>query len=75
MSKLEVHSIPLPREVAETSSWPCANSYLKTVHKLGETKIYSPFDRDRGVGKHRGKPLNQQANSNSGSVYTLSQLS
>lgn len=63
MSELGVHSIPLHREVAETRSWPCANPDLKTVHRLWEMKIYTvPL---LGMGKHRGEPLNREANSNS----------
>lgn len=50
MSELGVHSIPLYRLVAETSSWPCTDSHLKTVHKLWEMRIYSAFSRDRGMG-------------------------
>lgn len=65
MSELGAHSISLHRQVAETSSWPCTNSHLKTAHKLGEMRIYSAFARDRDTGKHRGEPLNQEANSNS----------
>lgn len=76
VSELGVPSIPLHREVAETSCWPCTNSHLKTVHKLWETRIYSPFTRDRGMGKHREEPLNQEANSNSlrSCLHTCQQL-
>lgn len=65
VSELGVHSIPLHRDMAETSSWPCTNSHLKTAHRLQETRIYRPFTRDRGMGKHRGEPLDQETNSNS----------
>lgn len=43
--------MPLCRELSETCHWSCANSQLKAVHKWWETIIYSPFARDRGMGR------------------------
>lgn len=62
VSEFGVHSIPLYREVSETSHWSCANSQIKTAHEWWETIIYSPCARDRGMGKHRVEPWNQEAN-------------
>lgn len=74
VSEFGMHSIPVHREMSDTSHWSCANSQLKTIHKQRGKKIYSPFARNRGMGKHRGDPQNQEAKSIC-LIYTLPQQS